>query len=214
MNLFTVIVWDRWGHGMLPFLAIYSRCQADSWLIIGRPIAWMVPSNATEATIDYFIAILWKHNPSIIPTRWMSDFCKEQLKVLRRYYPDSIIYHCWWHVLHTWQQHLVISHYKDLWALLKDWVHITEQLDFGVYWGKVQELAPKALLLTSLRLGCQLSNSGLLSGIQTRPFLNSVKRICLLNHMYISSQQKDLSNLYIIRWHHLLKGKFLEGKRN
>ena len=32
--------------------------------------------------------------------------------------------------------------------------------------------------------------------------------------MYISSQQKDLSNLYIIGWHHLLKGKFLEGKQN
>ena len=24
MSLFTVIVQDRWGHGMLPFLAIYS----------------------------------------------------------------------------------------------------------------------------------------------------------------------------------------------
>ena len=100
----------------------------------------MVSSNATEAMIDYFIAMLWKHNPSIIPARWMSDFCKEQLKVLDRYYPNSVIYLCWW------QQHLVISHYKDLWTLLKGWVHIVEQSEFDACWAKVQQLAPESFV--------------------------------------------------------------------
>ena len=114
--------------------------------IIGCLIAWMVSSNATEATIDYFIATLWKHNPSIILTRWMLDFHKEQLKVLDRYYPNLVIYLCWWHILHTWQQHLVISHYKDLWTLLKGWVRIVEQSEFDACWAKVQQLAPKSFI--------------------------------------------------------------------
>ena len=85
------------------------------------PIAWMISSNATEATIDYFLAMLWAQNPGVIPKCLMSDFDKGQMNAVCRCYPESQLLLCWWHVAHAWQQHFVTAHYKDLWAELKQW---------------------------------------------------------------------------------------------
>lgn len=39
----------------------------------GCPVAWMISSNATEVTIDYFLAMLRERNPDVIPAKMMSD---------------------------------------------------------------------------------------------------------------------------------------------
>ena len=48
----------------------------------GCPIAWMISSNATEVTIDYFIKTLRAQNPTVIPAKIMSDFNKAQINVI------------------------------------------------------------------------------------------------------------------------------------
>ena len=95
MSLFTILVRDKWGHGI--------------------PIAWMLSSNAQQETIDYFLAMLRKNNPDVIPECWMTDFDKAQINAIRNRHPESKhVYLCWWHVLHAWQQHIVINHYPEL----------------------------------------------------------------------------------------------------
>ena len=106
MSLFTILVQDRWGHGI--------------------PVAWMLSSNAQQATIEFLLAKLQESNPDVIPENWMTDFDQAQINTIKTRTPESKhIYLCWWHVLHAWQQHITIAHYLELWEVLKAWIHIT-----------------------------------------------------------------------------------------
>jgi hypothetical protein len=42
----------------------------------------MILSNATEATIDFFLGTLREQNPKVIPSKIMSDFDKAQIKAI------------------------------------------------------------------------------------------------------------------------------------
>lgn len=127
MSLFTVLVRDKWGHGI--------------------PVVWMISLNAQQATIDFFLAKLRERNPDIIPANWMTDFDQGQINSIKAQYSASKqIYLCWWHVLHVWQQHIIISHYPELWELLKKWIQITDQKEFDEMWKKMQTLALSSFL--------------------------------------------------------------------
>lgn len=110
------------------------------------PIAWMISSNATEVTIDFFVSKLWEQNPEVIPKRFMSDFDKGQLNVVGRRYSELQRLLCWWHVPHAWQQHIVIAHYPELWEELKRWYRITDENEFDTCWAKIQSLAPPSFI--------------------------------------------------------------------
>ena len=106
----------------------------------------MISSNATEVTIDYFINTLQAQNPKVIPAKFMSDFDKAQINVIKHCYPESQLFLCWWHVLHTWQQYIVIAHFQELWKLLKGWVRLMEKSEFEDCWEKIQQLAPASFV--------------------------------------------------------------------
>ena len=107
----------------------------------------MLSSNAQQETIDYFLAMLWKNNPDVIPECWMTDFDKAQINAIRNQHPESKhVYLCWWHVLHAWQQHIVINHYPELWELLKAWVRLTDRLQFDMQWKQIKDLAPQSFI--------------------------------------------------------------------
>lgn len=126
MGLYTVITRDKWGHGM--------------------PVAWMISSNAKEATVDYFLEQLRKANPKVSPKVFMSDKDYAQLNAIERRYPKSRRLLCWWHVLHAWQQHFVTTHHPELWELMKGWIRITDQAEFDSCWTKIQALAPESVI--------------------------------------------------------------------
>jgi hypothetical protein len=106
----------------------------------------MVSSNATEATIGFFLATLRSANPSVIMSRIMTDFDWAQINMITKHYPEAQIFLCWWHVLHAWQQHITISHYPELCKLLKEWVHVTDTAGFDKFWVDIQALAPASFL--------------------------------------------------------------------
>ena len=144
MSLFTVIVRDQWGHGECSL-----SCLVRSIVLMqipGFPAAWMVSSNATEVTIDFFLACLRKQNLNVIPKKFMSDQDSAQMNAIQHQYIESQLFLCWWHVLHSWQQHLIISHYPALWDLLKKWVRVEEDDEFEVYWTKIKLLAPQSFI--------------------------------------------------------------------
>ena len=148
MSLFTVIIQDNWGHGEI---ICYYYCTVWYLMVIyikGCLIAWMISSNVMEATIDFFLGTLCETNPKVILSKIMSDFDKAQINAIRNCYPESQVFLCWWHVniLHTWQQHIVISHYPELWNLLKGWIHLMGEAEFNECWTKIQALAPTSFI--------------------------------------------------------------------
>ena len=102
----------------------------------------MVSSNAMEVTIDFFLLVLRKQNPKVILNKFMSDQDHTQMNGVHCQYAESILYLCWWHVLHTWQQHFAITQFPELWELLKKWIRVTEDNKFEEYWTKIKALAP------------------------------------------------------------------------
>lgn len=102
----------------------------------------MVSSNAMEVTIDVFLLALWKQNPKVILNKFMSDRDHGQMNVVQHQYSESILYLCWWHVLHAWQQHFVTTQFPKLWELLKKWIRVTDDDEFEAYWMKIRALAP------------------------------------------------------------------------
>ena len=64
----------------------FFYCEAQGLIAIyfkGCPIAWMISSNATEATIDFFLDTLCEKNPKVIPSKIMSDFDKAQINAIQ-----------------------------------------------------------------------------------------------------------------------------------
>ena len=102
--------------------------------------------NAKEVTINYYLATLRKRNPKVIPKKIMSDFNWAQINSVRLWYTESQALLCWWHVLHAWQQHIIISHCNELWELLKKWIRLTEESEFNENWAKIQSLAPQSFI--------------------------------------------------------------------
>lgn len=102
MILTTLLVHDKWGHGI--------------------PVAWMLSSSGTEDTIYYFLWLVRIWNPGIDPWNIMSDRDWAQLNACRWAFINTILLLCWWHVLHVWQQHFQIRDHPQLWDQLKKWI--------------------------------------------------------------------------------------------
>ena len=126
MSLFTLLVRDRWGHGM--------------------PAAWMISSNGTEDTIHFFLRSIRMQTPGIIPEFSLSDKDHAQINSIKRQFPKSAILLCWWHVLHAWQQHFVTSAHHELWALLKKWIRLENRTEFWQQWEKIKNCAPPSVI--------------------------------------------------------------------
>ena len=149
----------------------------------------MVSSNPTEVTIDFFPLTLWKQNPKVILNEFMSDQDHGQMNVVQRQYSESILYLCWWHVLHAWQQHFVTTQFPKLWELLKKWISVTDDDEFEAYWMKIRALAPSlappAFWITSPYTGSHTRQCVWL--FITRITLSSsfVTLICLSKHKHV-----------------------------
>jgi hypothetical protein len=69
---------------------------------LGMPAAWMISSNGTEDTINFFLKLIHTQSPSVSPEIFMSDKDHTQMNVIRCQYPKAALFLCWWHVLHAW----------------------------------------------------------------------------------------------------------------
>ncbi|KAJ7488704.1 hypothetical protein B0H11DRAFT_1720367 [Mycena galericulata] len=115
----------KWGHGI--------------------PIAWMLASNGSQVTITFFLRANKSRSPLTISRHIISDFCWPQINACIEIY-NAIIFLCWWHVLHAWQQHFSIPAHPELWELLKNWIRITDQTEFDATWIKIQSMAPQGFV--------------------------------------------------------------------
>jgi len=179
MSLFTLIARDDWGRGM--------------------PCAWMISSNAITETITYFLRCIKHENPDIEPEIFMSDKDRGQINAIMQVYCLSVVWLCWWHVLHAWQQYISIQHHVELWDMLKRWVRITDKAKFWTAWEDIKQIAPKSVV-------DYLQDNWLCDFyVQMWPAFYRTKR---------TIYQKCDTNMLVEAWHHLLKGRFLQGKKN
>ncbi|KAJ7141811.1 hypothetical protein C8R46DRAFT_1200578 [Mycena filopes] len=165
----------------------------------------MLASSGKQTTIGYFLRLHRARSPHTIPRIFMSDFDWPQINAIIAEYQSYIanlqlfILLCWWHVLHAWQQHFHISSHPELWELLKNWIRITDVEEFNAAWAKIKTIAPAAFI----------------------NYLNQYWMSDRVVRMWSAVYRKDRTlfencdtNMLIEAWHHILKWKFLHGKRN
>lgn len=198
---------------MVCSLSLLILCQCLIFRLLGMPAAWMISSNGQEETIDYFLNTIRTLHPTVIPKRFMSDKDRAQLNAIQRRYAESCLLLCWWHVLHAWQQHFVTCHHPELWELLKKWVRITDEVDFETSWDKIKAIAPPSMI-EYLQTNW-LDERHLWSAVyrQDRTIFE-MSDTNMLVEAYVILILVVISSNQVHSWHHLLKGDFLEGKRN
>jgi hypothetical protein len=126
-----------------------SRSSPAMWLdhLLGVPVAFMLSSNGTQATITFFINFIKCQSLDISPSIFMTDRDQAQVNAIRETYPRSRVFYCWWHVLRAIRTHFVITEFKDLWDLIQKWVRTTDQYEFDTWWEDIQndESIPKSV---------------------------------------------------------------------
>jgi hypothetical protein len=81
----------------------------------------------------------------------------------------------------------------------KKWIHIKDQTEFWEYWVKIKALAPASVIQYFKTYWLQGDNIQLWSAVYQKE--RTVFQECN-------------TNMLVEAWHHLLKGTFMEGKRN
>ena len=49
-------------------------------------------------------------------------------------------------LINTWRQHFVITHYPEMWEVLKGWICLKEEDEFEACWQKILSLAPDSVI--------------------------------------------------------------------
>ena len=78
----------------------------------------------------------------------MTDRDQAQIAALEIVYPQSRIYLCMWHVLHTIWTHFVTSQFQGLWEKIKHLVVTEDLLMFFNIWDEISSdpLAPESIV--------------------------------------------------------------------
>jgi hypothetical protein len=105
-----------------------NLAQGRSYSHLGVPVAWMLASNGTTATITFFLRWVRDASLSVQPMVIMTDRDQAQINVLEAIYPQSTVNLCIWHVLCTMRSHFNTNQYPVLWDKVKAWVKTTDQI--------------------------------------------------------------------------------------
>ncbi|KAJ7767491.1 hypothetical protein DFH07DRAFT_736904, partial [Mycena maculata] len=160
---------------------------------------WMICSNGTGKTIDYFLVHIRLQNPDTDPRRFMSDRDPAQMGKIIVRYPISQLLLCWWHAPHAWQKHIVIAHYPELWEKLKKWYRLTDETEFQSCWEEIKELSPPSVIDYFEKYWLGDKWVPLWSGVY-----------CQDRTVY----EEGDTNMLVEAWHHILKTIHMNGMRN
>ena len=104
----------------------------------GVPVAWMITTSGTEATIHFFLKFVKARSPEITPAIVMSDRDQAQLNAISAVYLGSMVLLCWWHVLRAMRMHFRTEEFPRLWECVREWVKTPNQLKFESWWDEMQ----------------------------------------------------------------------------
>jgi hypothetical protein len=116
----------------------YSNlAQGRSYSHLGVPVAWMLASNGTTATIAFFLQWVRDASPSVQPAVIMTDRDQAQINAIEAIYPRSTVNLCTWHVLRAMRSHFNTNQYPVLWDRVKAWVKTEDQIEFTRLWVEI-----------------------------------------------------------------------------
>jgi hypothetical protein len=104
----------------------------------GVPVAFMLSSSGTEATVKFFLNWVKERNPEIKPAIIMTDCNQAQINTIKAVYSDSTIYLCWWHVLCAMRTHFCTEEFPKLWEHVREWVKTPDRSKFESWWDEMQ----------------------------------------------------------------------------
>ena len=102
--------------------------------LTGVPVAWMLASSGTEATIQFFLNFVKARSPDVVPAIIMSDRDKAQMNAVNTIYPDSKLLLCWWHVLRAIRTHFRTEEFPEVWDRIHEWIKAPDQSRFDTLW--------------------------------------------------------------------------------
>jgi hypothetical protein len=112
--------------------------QAIEFPLTGVPVAWMLSSSGTQATIQYFLNTVKQWSTPIYPSIVMTDCDRAQINAIQAVYPGSRLLYCWWHVLRAMRTHFNTTAFPELWKRIKGWVKISDPIEFYRQWAEIQ----------------------------------------------------------------------------
>jgi hypothetical protein len=114
-----------------------NLAQGRLYSVLGVPVAWMLASNGTTATIAFFLRWVRDASPSVQPAVIMTDRDQAQINALGAIYPRSTVNLCTWHVLRAMRSHFNTNKYPVLWGKVKSWVKTNDQIEFAMLWVEI-----------------------------------------------------------------------------
>src|SRR5258707_5644235 len=178
----------------------------------------MLSFNGTQATIEYFLNLIKSQNPEISPSIFMTDLDHAQVNAIRAAFPQcQRIFYCWWHVLRAIRTHFNTKEFPKLWSLIQDWVRLIDDDKFNNYWKQIQEDpdVPKSVAEYIAREWLPHKEMWSATSHQNRTVFEEGDTNMLLE-AYVITHLKHICIFILIpiRYHHVLKSIWLEGKRN
>jgi len=123
---------------MVRFVAYFLNWTLTPFRSTGVPVAWMITTSGTEATIKFFLNFVKARSPEITPAIAMSDRDQAQLNAISAVYLDSTVLLCWWHVLRAMRMHFRTEEFPKLWERVREWVKTPDQSKFESWWDEMQ----------------------------------------------------------------------------
>jgi hypothetical protein len=104
---------------------------------IGVPVAWMLASNGTTDSIEFFLSWVKEASPEVRPKIIMTDRDQAQIAAIQITYPDSQTLLCMWHVLRAMRSHFNTNEFQALWDKVKAWVKTEDLAEFTRLWEEI-----------------------------------------------------------------------------
>jgi hypothetical protein len=202
---------------MGPWYVIIHRISARALTHrTGVPIAWMLSSNGTTATISFFLNWVKTASPAVRPSIIMTDRDLAQMKALEVVYPDSRVFLCIWHVLRALRSHFVPEEFHELWTKVKSMVKTEDSNEFKRIWAEITKdpSVPKSFVDYLKTDWEPKSDMWALSNRTDRTLLEEGDTNMLIEALVIVFVINVSFADFISRYHHVLKTHWLDGKRN
>ena len=117
-------------------------------IVKGVLVAWMLSSNGTQATIQFFLNLVKAWSLEVSPSIFMTDRNQAQVNAIQATFPEcGHVFYCWWHVLRAIWTHFNTKHFPVLWLRIQDWVRTTDSEEFNEHWMYIEgdTLVPKSM---------------------------------------------------------------------
>jgi hypothetical protein len=143
----------------------------------------MLSSNGTQVTIQYFLNLIKAQSSAVSPSIFIMDRDQAQVNSIWAVFPECCcMFYFWWHVLQAIWTHFNMKEFPDLWSLIQDWVHTTNDNEFNACWKYIKQdivhQSQRAWPNTSLRIGSPIRKCGLQCHNKIAQYLRRAILIC------------------------------------